>query len=74
MILFKKINKTPYIIILTHGKWGGEELVKGAEMICGGEIEDIYTFSLLPDQSIEDYMEQVEKNFRSCPHWKYYYC
>ena len=55
----------PYIILLTHGKWG-EELVKGAEMICG-EIENVYTFSLLPDQSIEDYTEQVEKVLEAAP-------
>lgn len=55
----------PYIIILTHGRWG-EELVKGAEMICG-KIENVYTFSLLPEQSMKDYMEQIENLLQDTP-------
>ncbi len=55
----------PYIIILTHGRWG-EELVKGAEMICG-KIENVYTFPLLPEQSTKDYTEQIENLLQDAP-------
>lgn len=54
-----KVVKIPYIILLTHGRWG-EELIKGAEMIVG-PIENIYAFSLFPEQSVESFSSKIEE-------------
>lgn len=35
-------------------------------MICG-KIENVYTFSLLPEQSMKDYMEQIENLLQDTP-------
>lgn len=53
-----EVVEIPYIILLTHGRWG-EELIKGAEMIVG-PIENIYAFSLFPEQPIKNYLSKVE--------------
>jgi mannose/fructose-specific phosphotransferase system component IIA len=50
--------EVPYIILLTHGRWG-EELIKGAEMIAG-PIKNIYAFSLFPEQPVKDYLSKIE--------------
>ncbi|MGF2109780.1 PTS system, D-glucosaminate-specific IIA component [Enterococcus sp. DIV0755f] len=46
------------IIIATHGKFG-EELKNSAEMILGN-LENVYSISLLPEQSFEDFMNQAD--------------
>ncbi len=53
-----EVVEIPYIILLTHGRWG-EELIKGAEMIAG-PIKNIYAFSLFPEQPIKNYLSKVE--------------
>lgn len=60
----QKVSK-PYIILLTHGKWG-EELIKGTEMIVG-DIENIFTFSLFPEQSVDNYMSNIEEKLKCLP-------
>ncbi|WHH60515.1 hypothetical protein [Petroclostridium sp. X23] len=52
-------SKIPDIFILTHGTWG-KMLIESAEMIIG-PIKQIYAFSLMPEQSIKEYMEQIER-------------
>lgn len=49
------------IIVATHGRFG-EELVKSAEMIIG-EINNVYTLSLLPEKSFEDFFEETKEIF-----------
>lgn len=50
------------IIIATHGKFG-EELKNSAEMILGN-LENVYSISLLPQQSFEDFMNQADSLLR----------
>lgn len=49
------------IIVATHGRFG-EELVKSAEMIIG-ETNNVYTLSLLPEKSFEDFYEETKEIF-----------
>jgi PTS system mannose-specific IIA component/D-glucosaminate-specific PTS system IIA component len=53
-----KEEKEMNIIIATHGKFG-EELKNSAEMILGN-LENVYSISLLPEQSFEDFMNQAD--------------
>lgn len=57
--------EVPYIILLTHGRWG-EELIKGAEMIAG-PIKNIYAFSLFPEQPVKDYLSKIETVLKDMP-------
>lgn len=45
------------IVIGTHGKFG-ESLVESASMIVGS-LDSVYTVSLLPEYSFEEYMEEA---------------
>lgn len=45
------------IIVATHGRFG-EELVRSAEMIAGA-MTDVYTLSLLPEKSFEDFLQEA---------------
>ena len=56
----------PWIILLTHGKWG-EEIIRSAESIVG-HIRNVHSFSLFPDQSINEYETRVEQLLKSAPH------
>lgn len=47
----------PDILILTHGTWG-KALIESAEMIIG-PVKQIYSFSLMPEQSISEYRESI---------------
>ncbi len=47
------------IVVATHGYFG-QELIKSAEMIIG-KIEDIYSISLTPDMSIDDFIVQSDE-------------
>ena len=49
------------IIVATHGRFG-EELVKSAEMIIG-PTESVYTLSLLPEKSFEDFYQEARELF-----------
>lgn len=49
------------IVIATHGKFG-EELLKSAEMIVG-KTDNVYTASLLPDMSFDDFAAKVKALF-----------
>ena len=49
------------IVVATHGRFG-EELVKSAEMIIG-ETNNVYTLSLLPEKSFEDFYEETKEIF-----------
>lgn len=44
------------IILLTHGGWG-EELLQSAQMVVG-KIECCETLSLMPEDSISNYMQR----------------
>lgn len=61
----KEGKNTPWIFVLTHGK-AGEELVKSAEMILG-QLQEIYTFSLFPESSLEKYLEKIENLLKLAP-------
>ncbi|WP_213951479.1 MULTISPECIES: hypothetical protein [Tepidanaerobacter] len=61
----QKNKDIPYLLILTHGKWG-VELVEGAEMICGN-LKNIFAFPLMPDQSLIEYVEPIEEILRNAP-------
>lgn len=65
MTKIKEEDKTPWIIILTHGK-AGKELVKSAEMILG-PLKNTYTFSLLPGVTPTEYIEEIEKEIKAVP-------
>lgn len=47
------------IVIATHGRFG-EELVKSAEMLVG-KTENVYSLSLLPQKSFEDFMKETDE-------------
>ncbi|MGG5314839.1 PTS sugar transporter subunit IIA [Enterococcus sp. AZ072] len=49
------------IIVATHGRFG-EELVNSAEMIAGA-TENVYTLSLLPEKSFEDFYQEATALF-----------
>ena len=51
------------ILIFTHGNFG-RVIVNSAKMIIG-EIEDIYTFSLMPGESLEDYCHLIRETLGS---------
>ncbi|WP_072524234.1 PTS sugar transporter subunit IIA [Clostridium sp. Marseille-P3244] len=55
-----------YIFILTHGRWG-EELLKSTEMVTGGTIPDIRSFSLMPEMPLKTYQESIESAMESLP-------
>lgn len=59
------MNQDLWIFICTHGKFG-EELMKSAEMIAG-EVENVYSFSLLPGMAPEDYKALVEAKLKEAP-------
>ena len=46
------------IILLTHGGWG-EELLQSAQMVVG-KIECCETLSLMPEDSISNYMQRID--------------
>lgn len=60
-----EVVEIPYIILLTHGRWG-EELIKGAEMIVG-ELEEVYAFSLMPETPLDEYVYSIEKVLKVAP-------
>ncbi len=47
------------IIIGTHGRFG-EALIQSAEMIAG-KMEGVFAVSLLPDMSLENYLEAIDQ-------------
>ena len=49
-------------LICTHGRFG-EELIKSAEMI-GGQLKNVYAFSLLQGVEPEIYMQQIEEKLK----------
>ncbi len=53
------------LLVCTHGYFG-KELVKSAEMIIG-HMDDIRSFSLLPEMSIEDFKNLVEPTLKELP-------
>lgn len=59
------MNEDLWIFVCTHGKLG-EELIRSAEMIAG-EVEDVYSFSLLPCMSSEEYAEMLEAKMKEAP-------
>ena len=59
------MNQDLWIFVCTHGKFG-EELIKSAEMIAG-EVENVYSFSLLPGMAPEDYKALVEAKLKEAP-------
>lgn len=61
----QKNENIPYLLILTHGKWG-IELIEGAEMICGS-LENIFAFPLMPDQSLVEYVKPIEEILKNAP-------
>jgi len=62
--MLEKKNE-PWIILLTHGSWG-EELISSARTIIG-EIDDIYSFSLMPEMKVEDYIDGIRKVLNRSP-------
>lgn len=59
------MNEDLWIFVCTHGKLG-EELIRSAEMIAG-EVKNVYSFSLLPCMSSEDYAEMLEAKMKEAP-------
>jgi mannose/fructose-specific phosphotransferase system component IIA len=59
------MNIIPWIILLTHGKWG-DEIIRSTESIIGN-IKYVYSFSLFPDQSINDYETKIEQLLKNAP-------
>ena len=55
----------PYIILLTHGRWG-EELVDSAKSIIG-DVDNVYSFSLLPEMKMEDYIDSIKEVLIQAP-------
>lgn len=51
------------IVVATHGKFG-EELIRSAEMIAGA-VENVYSLSLLPEKSFEDFLAEANELFAS---------
>ncbi len=49
------------IIVATHGSFG-LELIRSAEMIIGN-TENVYTLSLLPDKSFENFLAEANELF-----------
>ncbi len=60
-----KEQTSPWIIILTHGD-AGKELVKSAEMILG-KLKNVYTFSLLPNMSLNDFTNDIKNVLEKAP-------
>lgn len=65
MTKIKELSNVPWIILLTHGK-AGEELIKSAEMILG-DFKNVYSFSLLPSMSPDDYAKEIKKVLDQVP-------
>lgn len=62
----KSVHRSaPWIIILTHGNWG-EKLAKSAETIVG-TLKNVYSFALLPEMSLEDYLNEIKKVLENAP-------
>lgn len=59
-----KENKL-WIVLLTHGNWG-EELISSAKAIIG-EVDNIYSFPLMPDMKVEDYIDGIRKVLSHSP-------
>ena len=55
----------PYIILLTHGRWG-KELIDSTKSIIG-QVDDIYSFSLLPEMKVEDYIKNIKEVLKRAP-------
>ena len=51
------------IVIATHGNFG-EELLKSAEMIIG-KTTNVYTLSLVPDMSFDEFVQNTKKLFEN---------
>lgn len=51
-------SKKPWIILLTHGRWG-EELITSTKDVIG-EIHNICSFSLLSEMKVKDYINKIK--------------
>lgn len=58
-------KKETYLVLLTHGTWG-EALIESAQMIIG-TIKNIYSFSLMPEDSVNEYLLNVENILNKLP-------
>ena len=59
------MNQNLWIFVCTHGRFG-EELIKSAEMIAG-EVENVYSFSLLPGMDPEEYASMLRAKLEIAP-------
>lgn len=59
------MNEDLWIFVCTHGKLG-EELIHSAEMIAG-KVDNVYSFSLLPCMSSEEYAKMLEEKMKEAP-------
>lgn len=59
------MNQDLWIFVCTHGRFG-EELIKSAEMIAG-DVENVYSFSLLPGMEPEQFAKQLQDKLDEAP-------